>query len=194
MNAKTVKVSSLVASCLIAVVAVFSLISSILKFTDINSNYEAKVNVYFIIIGLLTLVATAAYCFSALLGFKNYLNNKNDKDYSYLATCTYLGFLVLTDFLTMCFFGFDTAKGWVVLVLAIGAIVLLALSKYGKFENKILNPIFVLISVVLSFVIVVVELAYSNGFDIATNIFNMFMFMGIFIYLLFDFLLNNSKN
>lgn len=109
-----------------------------------------------------------------------------------LPALIYFCYEAVVSFMAMCFWGFDSAKAWVTILLGIAGIIIILLPKLSKLDDKT-SKVLVLVAVVLAFVLSVVGLVYSGGLAIATYIFTMLLFIALFVYYLFVIINGNTK-
>ncbi len=191
MNKKTVSITSLVAGILVATVALFYVITGILVMTNFNANNGAKVNWWFAIEVVLLVGAAAILGIFSYLTIRNYVRGAEEYQYGALAAICVLGMEFLMTFISMCFWGFDSAKAWVLVVLDIAGIVLILLPMFAKLEKQV-GQILVLIGVGIGFIVSIVTLTGAGGIGIATDIFMMFMFIAIFLVYVFLMIINQG--
>ena len=192
MNKKMVSITSLVAGILVAVVALFLVILGIVVMTSFDANNGAKANWWLAIEVVLFLGAAAILGIFAFLTIRNYIRGNEEYQYGALAAITWFGMEFIMTFVSMCFWGFDNARSWVVVIFSAAGIVLIMIPMFAKLE-KFVGQILVLIGVGLGFVLDVVLLTNSGGIGLATNIFVMFMFIALFLVYLFLVIIDNQK-
>lgn len=193
MNKQVVKIVSLVAGILAAIVAVFLFVFGILCIQNFSNNAEAKWNVYNTFLMILYLAAAAGIGLFGALIIINFVKGSEDDKFMSLPALVAYAFYFISTFIAMCFWGFDTAAGWVVLIFYCAAIALLLVAKFANL-NKLVSGILVLVAIGIGFVFSIYDLTQTGGVGIALGIFEMFMFIAIFLYYLFKMIVDGTFN
>ena len=193
MNKKTVSIVSLVSGVLTAVVALFYLISGIINLTNFSSNNGAKANSYIAISAVIILAVAALLGLFSYFIIKKYTSNSECGSVMAFPSLVYFCYAVISIFIGMIFWGFDNARGWVLIVLSVAGAVLLILSLVGSLDNLVKN-VLALIAIGIGFVMSIISLTNTDGIGVALNIFLMFMFIAYFLYYLFNMLVNDQAN
>lgn len=181
MNKKNLSVVSLVVGCLSAIVGIFYIVQTIQQITNYNFDNSAKANFYIIFSSVLFLLAAVGFGFGAIFLIKKFLN-KNDE--GALVSCPMLVYFLyeaLINFVTMCFFTFNSGKAWVMVILGLIGAILALVSLFGSVDSKI--KIYILICTsILGFALSIVGLSYAGGVSVATYVFTMLLFIAIAAY------------
>ena len=191
MNKNTVKITSLVAGILTAIIAVFYFVVTIQSLFNFNGDAGAKYNIYLVIF----ILEVAAVC--ALLGLfsfliiKKFIKNNDDSSYMLAPAMVLFAYGVLGTFIGMCFWGFDSANSWISLIFNAIALALIIVAKFAQLD-KMISGIFVLIALGIGFIFSIVNLTNTGGIYIAIYIFEMFMFAAYFVYYLFNMLVDGT--
>ena len=194
MNKEIVKITSLVAGILTAVVALFLLIEGILTLTGFSGDMGAQYNVYIALIAVLQFAATASLGVLSYFIIKEYVKKEENKDHWYVcATGTIFILEIVGTFLFMIFFNrWDNATMWVELIFAIGGLVVSLLALMGKFEG-IIGKILAMVAFGIGFILTIIGLVGAGGIGVATGIFEMFMFIAFFLFYLFNLIVEGSS-
>ena len=195
MNTKALRIVQLVAGCLAAFVALFFLIEGILFLTDISGEEgTAKWNVYVIIAALLALAAATGLAIFGTYLILSFVRNQDGKKLAFFTLLTYLGYEVISTFITMCFFGFNQGLPWVVVVFGIGGAVVLLLSVLLNLD-KVTSGVLGFVGCGLGFIVSTMCLSNTGGLDVATELFSMFTIIAVAVLFIFQFILEyNSKS
>ena len=191
MNKKVVNITSLVAGILSAVVALFYAIQFIIALTWFNGDASAKSNSYVAVLAVLYVGIAVALGFFSYFIIKKYINNKDEESKERMPALCYFCYEAIINLVVMCFWGFNMASKWVVLVFAVAGLVLILLTLFKKFDSKT-DKILVLVATVIGFVLSIVNLTNAGGISIAIDIFLMFMFVAYFLYYLFSMIVNGD--
>ncbi len=193
MNKETVKITSLVAGILTAVVALFVLIEGIITLTSFNGGATANYNVYVALAGVLQFAVAAGLGVLSYFVIKEYVKKEENKNHWYLcASGTIFLYEIVGLLLFMIFLNvWDNARIWVTLVFSIAGLVVSILALIGKFAGTT-GKIVAMVAVGIGFVLTIVGLVGSGGIAVATGIFEMFMFVAFFLFYLFDLIVNNN--
>ena len=193
MNKDLLKIASLVAGVITAVVALFLFIEGIMTLTRFSGNLEVKDNIYLAVIGTIQLAATAGFGMISYFIINEFVKKQENKNHWYLcAAATYFCYTILMLFITMVFYNvWGNARSWVIIVFDIAGIVLAVVALTGKFDG-ITNKIVGMIVFILGFVLSVINLVGAGGLSVATNIFIMFMFISFFVYYLLIVIANQG--
>ena len=189
MNKNTVKVSSLVAGILTAIVAVFYFVVTIQSL--FNFNGDAKSNIYLVIFILEVATICALLGLFSFLIIKKFIKNNDDSSYMLAPAMVLFAYGVLGTFIGMCFWGFDSANSWISLIFNSIALALIIVAKFAQLD-KMISGIFVLIALGIGFIFSIVNLTNTGGIYIAIYIFEMFMFAAYFVYYLFNMLVEGT--
>ena len=189
MNKNTVKVSSLVAGILTAIVAVFYFVVTIQSL--FNFNGDAKSNIYLVIFILEVATVCALLGLFSFLIIKKFIKNNEDTSYMLAPAMVLFAYGVLGTFIGMCFWGFDSANSWISLIFNSIALALIIVAKFAQLD-KMISGIFVLIALGIGFIFSIVNLTNTGGIYIAIYIFEMFMFAAYFVYYLFNMLVEGT--
>ncbi len=189
MNKNTVKVSSLVAGILTAIVAVFYFvvtIQSLFSFSD-----DVKSNIYLVIFILEVAIVCALLGLFSFLIIKKFIKNNDDSSYMLAPAMVLFAYGVLGTFIGMCFWGFGSANSWISLIFNAIALALIIVAKFAQLD-KMISGIFILIALGIGFIFSIVNLTNTGGIYIAIYIFEMFMFAAYFVYYLFNMLVEGT--
>ena len=189
MNKNTVKVSSLVAGILTAIVAVFYFVVTIQSL--FNFNGDAKSNIYLVIFILEVATICALLGLFSFLIIKKFIKNNDDSSYMLAPAMVLFAYGVLGTFIGMCFWGFGSANSWISLIFNSIALALIIVAKFAQLD-KMISGIFVLIALGIGFIFSIVNLTNTGGIYIAIYIFEMFMFAAYFVYYLFNMLVEGT--
>ena len=189
MNKNTVKVSSLVAGILTAIVAVFYFVVTIQSL--FNFNGDAKSNIYLVIFILEVATICALLGLFSFLIIKKFIKNNDDSSYMLAPAMVLFAYGVLGTFIGMCLWGFDSANSWISLIFNSIALALIIVAKFAQLD-KMISGIFVLIALGIGFIFSIVNLTNTGGIYIAIYIFEMFMFAAYFVYYLFNMLVEGT--
>ena len=191
MKDKALKITQLVIGCIAAVVAVFYLVVSIMNLTNLSGNNEAKLNVYIVISALIGLLGVTCFVFVSLFTIKGYIKDFVAKKWAIYGLIGMLCVEVVSTFIGMCFWGFDSALGWIVTVFGIGGVVVLLLSQTGKFDEMVVT-VLELVGSAIAFVISIMLLANAGNIVIALDLFLMFFSMAVGVYLLLELIFDQE--
>ncbi|MBR6071410.1 MAG: hypothetical protein IKP77_01090 [Acholeplasmatales bacterium] len=191
MDKKTLSIVSLVCGILTCVVALFYFIQTIITLTNFSGDATAKANFYIAFLAVIFALAAVGFGIVGYFIIKAYLDKK-DYDKMILPALIYFCYEAVACFMAMCFWGFDSAKAWVTIILGIAGIIIILLPKLSKLDGKT-SQVLVLVAIVLALVLSIVGLVYAGGLSIATYIFTMLLFIALFIYYLFVMIGSNNK-
>lgn len=191
MNKQTLKIVSLVAGILAAVLAVFIFVTGILIIKQFDGDLPAKYNAYIAILLILELATAAGVGVFGTLIIMNFFKGDEECKFTLYPALVLFASNVLGTFIGMCFMGFDNGMAWVYLVFYGAALALVLVALFAQLE-KLVKGILILIAMGIGFVFAIVGLTQTGGIGIATGIFELFMFVAFFLYYLFKMIVEGT--
>ena len=177
MIKKSIRIISMVCSCLICFSALILLINVLQSLANIGYLHDGLSIFRFIIF----LLIDAAFCvvsgFIGGFGIKAFICNEEFIYLKYYPIAFALLNVFLYNFVSLFFGGYANSTVWVLLILSTGASVLLFLVLFGKYE-KTIKVVLKFVGLGIVFVLTVMLLSYSSGLSAVFFLANMFIIMG----------------
>lgn len=181
MNSKVLKFVTLGIGCLCGLLAVFNLISSIIRLTELNTNNEVVVNIAITLIATISLAGAVAFALLAIPCIMPVVKPDKECKLQLFPAAVYGLIQVLLQLVLMIFWhGYETAYCWIVLIFGVGVVVAFVLSMLQS-DNKT-KTIIALVCAGVAFVLATVCLSNNGGLGLACDIFAMFTMMTIIAY------------
>ena len=173
MIKKSIRIISMVCSCLICFSALILLINVLQSLANIGNLHDGLSIFRFIIF----LLIDAAFCvvsgFIGGFGIKAFICNEEFIYLKYYPIAFALLNVFLYNFVSLFFGGYANSTVWVLLILS----VLLFLVLFGKYE-KTIKVVLQFVGLGIVFVLTVMLLSYSSGLSAVFFLTNMFIIMG----------------
>ncbi len=196
MNKKTQSIFSLVAGCIAALVALFSLISGIIWLTRISFD-DVQYGIYVIVSALANLAAAAGLTFCGVKLIIGFTKKADEPKFVQLLAVVFFAFQVVLQLLYLFIFidmiAYLGVTFWLVLIVGVAGLVCSLVALFAKFDAKSKN-IFNMVVSGIGFVFAILILAQGGLETLAlvSNIFVMIMFAVTFTYFLFGLLIDNK--
>ena len=191
MIKKSIRIISMVCSCLICVSAVillvdfFTLLSNIGNFSNMDATSIIYVLIRMLTVGLLAAVSGIIGGF----GIKAFIVNEEPKYLKYYPAIFVVLYFALLSFVYLVFFGFRDSSTWVHFILSAGGAVVLLLVLFGKQEESV-KTILQFVGLGLAFIVTILLL--SIGVDKFLLVVNLFIIMAFIAMNVLVLILNNN--
>lgn len=177
-----------------AIVALFYLIQTITQLFNFDFEYgTAKTNIYVTMLVLCFAITCVGFCLSAIFQIKKYIKSKEyNNELVINSIITYFTYEIVIGLVVMAFWGFDSIKGWIIVALSFAGLIISFVPYISKINDKNKNTI-ELVASILSFVLAIIGITYSDGLMAATYVFLMLLFALTTIYFI-SLVIGDSKN
>lgn len=192
MNSKILKYVSVGIGALCALVAVFNFVLAIIQLTHINTDNSAKLNIYYVLVSVLTLAITVGFAFFAYYLIMAYFKKGEAADFEKLPALVYAGGQFMLSLLVMIMWeGYKDSRTWILFIFAILVIVAYIVSlNQQDAKNKAIVSI---VMGFLAFVLATVALSRNGGLSLVCDLFSMFTMMGIIGFYVLKLIPTNDK-
>ena len=194
MIKKSIRIISMVCSCLICVSAIILLVDFFSSLSNIGyfSNMDAT-SIIYVLIKMLTIgLLAAASGIIGGFGIKAFIVNEEPKYLKYYPAIFVVLYFALLSFVYLVFFGYGSSSTWVHFILSAGGAVVLLLVLFGKQEESV-KTILQFVGLGLAFIVTVLLL--SSGVDKFLLVVNLFIIMAFIANSILVLILkDNSKN